>query len=102
MSNEHLEVEFDYIITAQQVGAYKPSHRMFEYALSKFDEPKERILHVAQSLFHDHVPAQALGFSSIWINRRHGLPGRGATPSANAQPDAEFPDLASLVKAIGL
>jgi 2-haloacid dehalogenase len=102
VSNEMLEVEFDYIITAQQVGAYKPSMRVFDYALSRFDEPKEQILHVAQSLFHDHVPARELGLASVWINRRHKVPGGGATPAAEAQPDAEYPDLASLVQAIGL
>jgi FMN phosphatase YigB (HAD superfamily) len=57
--------------------------------------PRERILHVAQSLFHDHVPARRLGLSTVWIDRRHDRPGFGATPSAEVTPDAIFPDMAS-------
>lgn len=101
-SNKQLQVEFDHIITAGQVGAYKPSLKMFETALDKIGLPKQKILHVAQSLYHDHVPAQQLGLTTVWINRRHNRPGTGATPHAEATPDAEFPDLASLVKAVGL
>jgi len=101
-SNKQLKIEFDHIVTAGQVGAYKPSLKMFEAALEKIGQPKENVLHVAQSLFHDHVPAQQLGLSTVWINRRHNRPGSGATPTAEVTPDAEFPDLASLVKAAGL
>jgi 2-haloacid dehalogenase len=102
MSNELLKVEFDYVITAQQVGAYKPSLRVFDYALGKFDEPKEKILHVAQSLYHDHAPAKEIGLTSVWINRRRLVPGRGATPPAEVAPETEFPDLASFAEACGL
>jgi 2-haloacid dehalogenase len=98
-TNTHLEVSFDHIITAAHVGAYKPDRRVFQFAFDKIGLPKEKILHVAQSLFHDHVPAKELGLTTIWINRRRALPGR---VSSAARPDAEFPDLASLVKAIGL
>ena len=62
--------------------------------------PRARILHVAQSLFHDHVPARELGLASVWIDRRRGRAGSGATPEAVATPDAavasmaEFADLA--------
>ncbi len=101
-SNKQLEVEFDYIITAEQVRAYKPATTVFEYALKKIGLPRQKILHVAQSLYHDHVPAKQFGLSTVWINRRHNRPGSGATPHAEATPDAEFPDLASLVKAVGL
>jgi FMN phosphatase YigB (HAD superfamily) len=58
--------------------------------------PRERILHVAQSLFHDHVPAKALGLTTAWVDRRGGRHGSGATPPAEATPDLVVPDLASL------
>ena len=95
-SNAKLGVEFDWVVTAQQAGAYKPSHRNFECAFETIDAPRERILHVAQSLFHDHVPAKELGLSSVWIDRRRGADGFGATPPASAEPDLAVPDLAAL------
>jgi 2-haloacid dehalogenase len=95
LSNRRLGVEFDWIVTAQQVGSYKPNERNFEVALARMDLPRERVLHVAQSLFHDHVPAKRLGLASVWIDRRHDKAGFGATPSASATPDATFPDMAS-------
>jgi 2-haloacid dehalogenase len=94
-SNRRLGVEFDFVITAQQVGAYKPSIRNFEVAFERIDRPRGRILHVAQSLFHDHVPAKSLGMSTVWINRRHDRPGSGATPPAEATPDLVAPDMAT-------
>jgi 2-haloacid dehalogenase len=97
-SNARLGVEFDWVITAQQVGAYKPSARGFEEAFARMDIPRERILHVAQSLFHDHVTAKRLGLSTVWIDRRAGR-GGGATPPAEATPDATFPDMASFADA---
>ena len=65
-----LGVAFDWVVTAQQVGAYKPSTRNFEVAFERIGLPRDRILHVAQSLFHDHAPAQRLGLTSVWIDRR--------------------------------
>jgi 2-haloacid dehalogenase len=97
-TNARLGVEFDWVITAQQVGAYKPSPRGFEEAFSRMDVPRERILLVAQSLFHDHVTAKRLGLSTVWIDRRAGRAG-GATLPAEAQPDATFPDMASFAEA---
>jgi 2-haloacid dehalogenase len=94
-SNRRLGVTFDWIVTAQQAESYKPSHRNFELAFERIGGPRERILHVAQSLYHDHVPAKALGLRSVWINRRAGREGSGATPPAAAAPDATFPDMAS-------
>lgn len=94
-SNRRLGVEFDFVITAQQAGGYKPSHRNFELAFERIGRPRDRILHVAQSLFHDHVPAKALGLTTAWINRRHDRPGSGATPPAEARPDLVAPDMAS-------
>jgi 2-haloacid dehalogenase len=98
-SNRRLGVTFDHVITAQQAGSYKPSHRNFELAFERIGRPRERILHVAQSLFHDHVPAKELGLTSVWINRRAGREGSGATPPAAATPDATFPDMASFAEA---
>ena len=91
-------VDFDWLITAQQAGSYKPSENNFQFMLERTGLPRERILHVAQSLFHDHVPAKALGFTTVWVNRRAGKSGSGATPPADAKPDYEVPDLESLVK----
>jgi len=92
-SNERLGVQFDWIVTAEQARGYKPRTENFEYAFERIDVPRERILHVAQSLFHDHVPAKALGMTTVWIDRRQGRAGAGATPPANAQPDLTTPDL---------
>jgi 2-haloacid dehalogenase len=98
-SNRRLGVAFDWIVTAQQVGSYKPSPRNFEFALERIALPRDRILHVAQSLFHDHVPARRLGLSSVWIDRRRGRLGSGATPPADATPDATFASMAAFADA---
>ena len=94
-SNEYLGRPFDWVITAQQARAYKPALSVFELALERIGRPRERILHVAQSLFHDHVPARSLGLSTAWINRRHDRPGFGATPAAAATPDLVAQDMAT-------
>ena len=91
-SNAKLGTDFDWVITAQQAEGYKPRIENFEYAFARIDVPRERVLHVAQSLFHDHVPAKALGMTTVWIDRRQGRAG-GATPPATAVPDMTFPDL---------
>jgi 2-haloacid dehalogenase len=104
-SNPRLGVAFDAVITAEQAGSYKPSHRNFELAferVGRLNVPRERILHVAQSLFHDHVPAKALGLHTVWVNRRHDRPGSGATPPATVTPDLTVPDLASLAQLAGV
>ena len=84
-SNERLGVEFDWVVTAEQARGYKPRTENFEFAFERIDVPRERILHVAQSLFHDHVPAKALGMTTVWIDRRQGRAGaarpRPPTPS---------------------
>ncbi len=92
-TNRHLKVEFDDIITAQQVGSYKPSHANFNHALARLAVPREQVLHVAQSIFHDHVPAKALGFTTVWVNRASRCPRTGVAPPAHATPDFEVPDL---------
>jgi len=98
-SSTRLDIEFDWIVTAQSVGSYKPDPRNFQAAFTRMGVPRQRILHVAQSLHHDHVPARRLGLATVWIDRRHGRSGLGATPSADVTPDATFPDMASFAAA---
>lgn len=95
-SNRLLEVEFDYIVTAQQAQAYKPSLKTFEYAFTQIDIPRDRILHVAQSLHHDIEPCTQLGIKSVWVNRRKGKSGSGATPPSDAKPTREVSNLSEL------
>jgi 2-haloacid dehalogenase len=97
-SNRRLEVDFDWVFTAQQIGGYKPDPRNFAYAFERMDVPRERVLHVAQSLFHDHVPAKAIGLTTVWIDRRGDRPGSGATPPAAASPDLVLPSMAAFAK----
>ncbi len=99
-SEERLGIRFDHVITAQQVGSYKPDLRNFHVAHERIGIPRERILHVAQSLFHDHVPAKRIGMTTVWINRRAGRgAGEGASPAADATPDATFTEMASFAEA---
>jgi 2-haloacid dehalogenase len=100
-SAEKLGVTFDDVITAQQLRSYKPSLGNFRAALARIGVPRERVLHVAQSLYHDIAPAKALGWSAVWVNRRAGKSG-GATPDASARPDLEVPDLATLASLAGV
>jgi 2-haloacid dehalogenase len=92
-SNKRLGVSFDWIVTAQAARSYKPSLNNFARAFEAIEAARERILHVAQSLYHDHVPAKQLGLSTVWIDRRHDKPGFGATPEATAIPDLTVPDM---------
>ena len=101
-SAKRLQVQFDWIITAQQAKSYKPSPRNFRLAFERIGLPQNRILHVAQSLFHDIAPANALGLSTVWVNRRHQQEGAGATPPAHARPGLEVPTLRALAERIGL
>ncbi len=98
-TNARLGVTFDWVITAEQLGSYKPNPRNFELALAQIGGDRTRHLHVAQSLFHDHVPARAMGLATAWIDRRHDRPGFGATLPAEASPDYAFPDMASFASA---
>lgn len=93
-----LQVPFDWIVTAQQVKSYKPSHNNFDKALQKIGLPKEKILHVAQSLYHDIVPTRNLGWANVWVNRRSGKKGQGATVTAKITPDLEVPNLKTLAE----
>jgi 2-haloacid dehalogenase len=104
-SNKRLGVTFTGIVTAQDVGSYKPSPRNFEaldVERERLGVREGRLLHVAQSLFHDHVPAKAVGLPTVWINRRHARPGWGATPDPQAPvtPDWAFPSMAAFADAV--
>jgi 2-haloacid dehalogenase len=103
-SNRRLGVEFDEILTAQDIGSYKPDPANFAALLRRVDGmgATGRLLHVAQSLFHDHVPAKAAGLPTVWIDRRHAQPGWGATPDPRTavSPDLEFPSLAAFADAV--
>ncbi len=99
-SNGKLGVAFDLIITAEDVGSYKPAPGHFESAMAQLADMgigKDQILHTAQSLYHDHAPAKAFGLASIWINRQAGRPGATKRPDVAAKPDWEVPSMAAMV-----
>ncbi len=92
-SNSRLGVEFDAIYTAEDIGSYKPADANFEYMLTKLRGlgiEKSDILHTAESLFHDHAPANRHGLKSCWIYRRHGQEGFGATADPGEMPAYDF------------
>jgi 2-haloacid dehalogenase len=103
-SNARLGVEFDAICTAQDIGSYKPDPRNFRYlieAVSRLGYQRAALLHTAQSLYHDHAPAQAAGLRSAWIDRRHEQPGWGATAPPEGTPvyDFRFESLIDMARA---
>ena len=103
-SREKLGVAFDAVYTAEDIGSYKPSDRNFEYMLEKLGAHgigKGDILHTAESLFHDHAPANRHGLASCWIYRRHDQEGFGATmdPGETPRHDFRFDSMADLVEA---
>jgi 2-haloacid dehalogenase len=95
-TRKHLAVEFDFVITAQQARSYKPSLNNFQLALRTMAIPPDRLLHAAQSIYHDVVPAHSLGIASVWVNRKSARPGVGAVRAAAGRADLEVPDVASL------
>jgi putative hydrolase of the HAD superfamily len=104
-SNERLRGDFAAIITAEDVGAYKPAENHFralDAALTGLGVDRGELLHVAQSLFHDHVPAKREGLPSVWINRRHDRPGWGATPEPTDDwaYDLEFASMGDFADAV--
>jgi len=99
LTRPQLEVDFDEVITAQQAQAYKPSLKLFELALSRIHAPAHRVLHVGQSIYHDVIPAQALGLATVWVNRPSARPGVGAVKAAEAQPDLTVTNLDELAEA---
>jgi 2-haloacid dehalogenase len=104
-SNQQLRGDFAAIITAEDVGAYKPAEnhfRVLDATLRELGVDHNQLLHVAQSLFHDHVPAKREGLPSVWINRRHDRPGWGATPEPTQEwsYQLEFPSMAAFTDAV--
>src|SRR6267378_706170 len=100
-----LDVEFDCVITAEQARSYKPSINNFHMALRTLALSPDQLLHAAQSIYHDVVPARSLGISTVWVNRKSARPGIGAVRSSAAlasekRADFEVPDLASLAAAV--
>ena len=103
-SNKKLGVDFDAIYTAEDIGSYKPSARNFDYMLEKLRTigiGDKQILHTAESMFHDHGPANKTGLASCWIYRRHADQGFGATMHPGDMPkvDFRFNSMADLAKA---
>ena len=103
-SNSKLGVEFDAIFTAEDIGSYKPDPRNFQYMIARLAERgigKEQILHTAESLYHDHMPAKRFGLATCWIHRRAGREGHGATrsPEGEVRPDFRFETLAAMAAA---
>jgi 2-haloacid dehalogenase len=96
-TRKHLGVEFEAVITAQQAHSYKPALKNFQLAMQALGVEAGALLHAGQSIYHDVIPAQSLGISSVWVNRRSARPGVGAVRSAVGRPDLEVTDLATLV-----
>ena len=92
-----LEVPFDDVITAQQVKSYKPATAHFHEALRRMDARATDVLHVAQSLYHDHEPAKRLGFHTAWVRRLSRLPVTGLAPASSVHADLEVTTLDELV-----
>ena len=88
----HLGIKFDEVITAEQAQAYKPSPAPFLLALERLGLPRERVLHVGQSVYHDVLPARSLGMATVLVHRR----GFGATRPSAGEPDLKVPDLQTL------
>jgi 2-haloacid dehalogenase len=101
-SAKKLGVEFDGVVTAQQVSSYKPSLKNFFAAFERLKCGPEEVLHVAQSIYHDICPAREIGLSCVWVNRRKNQVGSGATAMATAEPNLEVPDLKTLTLLMGL
>lgn len=107
-SNARLDITFDAVLTAEDIGSYKPDVRNFAVLLKTAREmgvQPQQHLHVAQSLYHDHVPAQSVGLQTVWINRygakRAAAGALGATPAAApVTPDWEFPTLRAFADAL--
>ena len=103
-SAKRLGEPFTAVLTAETIGSYKPDPRNFSYLLGWLGArgvPPEKLLHVAESLYHDHVPAKAAGLRTAWIHRRHARGGFGATapPGVEVTPDFRFTSLGELAEA---
>ena len=94
ITRQSLKMDFDFVITAEDAGVYKPDRAIFEAALDHFGQ-RERVLHVAQSLFHDIEPASKLSLDSVWIDRTEGR--QGAAQLTDAKSTWTYPDLKGFV-----
>lgn len=99
-TRELLGVQFAQVMTAQQAACYKPGLSIFEKAIRQIGIPADRLLHVGQSIFHDVRPAQALGISTVWVNRPSRRKNVGAVRRADAVPDLEVPGLKTLAETL--
>ncbi|MCU1398837.1 MAG: haloacid dehalogenase type [Acidimicrobiales bacterium] len=91
--NRRLGVELDLVITAEDVGSYKPQMGHFDALFAGVEEmgiARNELMHVAQSLYHDIAPAKRLGMRSAHIDRQRAVEGFGATPAADAVPDLSY------------
>jgi 2-haloacid dehalogenase len=95
-TRKHLEIDFAAVITAEQARSYKPSINNFRLALQTLGIEPSSLLHTGQSIYHDVIPAQSLGISTVWVNRRSARPRVGAVIEADGKPDLEVPDVATL------
>ncbi|MDO5756595.1 MAG: haloacid dehalogenase type II [Rhodobacterales bacterium] len=103
-SNEKLGAPFAATYLAEDIGSYKPDSRNFDYMLvqaARLGLAPGDILHTAESMFHDHAPANRHGLANCWIYRRHDKDGFGATMEPSDMPsyDLMFHSLAELVEA---
>jgi 2-haloacid dehalogenase len=89
-------VQFDFVVTAQQMRGYKPLVRNFEEAIRRGGLDKDQVLHAGQSLYHDIAPANALGIRNVWVNRPSIRPGASATRAGTATPTYQVRSLAEL------
>jgi 2-haloacid dehalogenase len=99
---QKIGVDFDWVVTAEQVQSYKPSLQNFEMAIQRMGIAPDELLHIAQSVYHDIVPAKDMGLTAVWVNRRKGQEGCGATVPVSGNPDLEVSSLQELVSLMGL
>jgi len=93
---DKMDVTFDVVVTSDEIGSYKPSGENFLEALRRFHLPADEIIHVAQSHFHDILPARDLGITAAWINRYNDP----VPPLDEEYAGLRFPDLASFVSGL--
>jgi 2-haloacid dehalogenase len=91
-----LEVDFDYVTTAGQARAYKPSKIIFHLAQQRMGIAPGNWLHAGQSIYHDVIPAKSLGIASAWVNRSSIRPGSGAAKPASAESDLKVASMQEL------
>ncbi|MCH7548114.1 MAG: HAD-IA family hydrolase [Candidatus Krumholzibacteriota bacterium] len=99
-TSRHLETPFDWVVTAEQAGAYKPAHRTFRHAWELMGVHPSRIVHVAQSRFHDIAPVMTMDGTTVWVDRRRDGTSHGATSPGDAEPNLTVPDLATLLSIV--